>query len=118
MVTRRSLIALALVLIGITQAAPWWAGREERQIAAQVAALAQPGDIRMIASDGCGVCVTARAWFTRHGVAFSECSVERDAACRASLQAHQAPGTPLMLVRGKPQLGFNPERLRAALLPT
>jgi hypothetical protein len=59
--------------------------------------------------------VVARRWFTTHSVTFSESGIEREAACRADFEARRAPGTPVMLVRGVPQLGFSPERLRAAL---
>jgi glutaredoxin len=69
----------------------------------------------MLSSDDCSICVVARRWFNTHGVVFSECSIERDAACRADFEARGAPGTPVLLVRGVPQLGFSPERLRAAL---
>ncbi|MDP2004981.1 MAG: hypothetical protein Q8K45_04840 [Rubrivivax sp.] len=69
----------------------------------------------MLSSDSCSICVVARRWFTTHGVAYSECSIERDAACRADFEATRAPGTPVMLVRGVPQVGFSPERLRQAL---
>ena len=42
-------------------------------------------------------------------------SVERDATCMARYQAQGAPGTPLIFVRGQPQLGFSPERVLDAL---
>jgi hypothetical protein len=50
-------------------------------------------------------------------VPFSECLIERDAQCQADFDATRAPGTPVILVRGVPQLGFNPERVHAALQP-
>jgi hypothetical protein len=48
-------------------------------------------------------------------VAFSECSIERDADCRAAFERLRAPGTPVFLVRGQVELGFNPMRLKARL---
>jgi glutaredoxin len=116
-VSLSSLAGLALLVLAISAASSWWVGRQEAQIGRQLAALAQPGDIRMLASDSCGICVAARSWFKEHGVAYSECSIERDAACRQAFDAVRAPGTPVMLVRGVAQLGFNPERLRSALAP-
>ncbi|MDO8420452.1 MAG: hypothetical protein Q7S90_10480, partial [Rubrivivax sp.] len=80
-------------------------------------ALAQAGDIRMLSSETCPICTVARTWFTEHRVPFSECLIERDAQCKADFDAARAPGTPLIIVRGVPQLGFNPERLRQALQP-
>lgn len=116
--SRKSLLGLVLLVLAVSTASQWWAGRQERQIGDQVAALAQPGDIHMLASATCGVCVAARSWFTEHRVPFSECVIEHDAACRQAFDALQAPGTPVMLVRGQPQLGFSPERLLDALQPS
>lgn len=82
---------------------------------AHVASLVRPGDIRMLSSETCVICKQARNWFTEHKVAFSECLIERDPACRHDFEAAQAPGTPVILVRGRAQLGFNPQRLQAAL---
>jgi glutaredoxin len=115
--SRRSLVALAALVLGITAASTWWAGRHEAQIGRQVAALAKPGDIRMLSSDTCGLCVVARKWLQQHAVAFSECSIERDAACRAAFEVSRSPGTPVLLVRRQTQVGFNAERLQAALQP-
>lgn len=69
----------------------------------------------MLSSDSCAICVVARQWFTRHGVHFSECSIEREPACRADFERLRAPGTPVIVVRGVPELGFNPTRLVARL---
>lgn len=113
--SRQSLVVLAALVLGITAASTWWAERNEAQTGRQVAALAQPGDIRMLSSDTCGLCVVARNWFRQHAVAFSECSIERDATCRAAFEASRSPGTPVLLVRQQTQVGFNPERLQAAL---
>ncbi len=113
--SRKSLLGLVLLVLAVSTASQWWAGRQERQIGVQVAALAKPGDIRMLASATCGVCAAARIWFTEYQVPFSECVIENDAACRQAFNALQASGTPVLLVRGKPQLGFSPERLRDAL---
>lgn len=111
----RSLFALVLLVLAVSLASQWWAGRQEQRVGRQVAALAQPGDIRMLASETCAICTVARSWFDEHRVPFSECLIERDAQCRADFDATRAPGTPVLIVRGVPQLGFNPERVRLAL---
>ncbi len=111
----RALLGLALLVAAVAGAQQWWAAHRRGDVGSAVAALARPGDIHMISSDDCSICVVARRWFNTHGVAYTECSIERDAACRADFEARRAPGTPVLLVRGVPQLGFNPERLRAAL---
>ncbi len=111
----RALLGLALLVAAVAGAQQWWVAHQRADVGSAVAALARPGDIHMLSSDDCSICVVARRWFTAHGVAYTECSIERDAACRADFEARRAPGTPVLLVRGVPQLGFNPERLRAAL---
>lgn len=113
--SRASLFGLVVLVMAVSAASSWWAGNAKARIGDEVAALAAPGDIRMLSSDTCGICAEARLWFGANQVAFSECSIERDAACRAEFEALRAPGTPVMLVRGTPQLGFNPKRLLGAL---
>ena len=82
---------------------------------AQVAAAAKPGDIHMIASVTCVYCAAARAWFDENRVSFTECLIERDADCAAKYNALMAPGTPVMLVRGKRLLGFSAQAIADAL---
>jgi glutaredoxin len=115
--SRTSLWVLGALVVVITAASTWWAGRQEAQVGKQVAALALPGDIRMLSSDTCGICSVARGWFQQHGVAYTDCSIERDAACKADFEASRSPGTPVLLVHRQAMVGFNPERLLAALRP-
>lgn len=114
-VSRRSLFGLVVLILAISVASQWWGHRQEATLGARVAALAGPGDLLMLSSDTCGICTAARGWFQQHGVAFEECFIERDAACKARFDALRAPGTPVILVRGQPELGFSPSRLRARL---
>jgi hypothetical protein len=107
-----SLLALVVVVGGLSEA---WRSYSAERVGREVAALARPGDIRMIASDTCAYCAQARAWFGGHGVPFSECSIERDEACAARFGALMAPGTPVLLVRGQAQVGFSPQRIAQAL---
>lgn len=93
----------------------WWGGGQERRQGEQLAALARPGDIRMVSSDTCVFCGIARKWMTAHRVAFDECFIERDASCRTLYEATGARGTPTMLVRDQVQLGFDASRVQAAL---
>ncbi len=110
-----SLWGLALLVLVVGVANTWWASHQKQRLGAQVAALAGPGDLHMVASETCGVCIVARRWFTEHRVHFTECLIEQDADCRAAYERWGAPGTPVMVVRGQPQLGFSPELLRRAL---
>lgn len=113
--SRRSLLGLVGLVLAVGAASQWWAYRQESALGQSVAALVGPGDLVMISSDTCPVCVAARRWFAAHGVTFQECSIERDAACRARFDELRAPGTPVILVRGQPELGFDPVRLHQRL---
>lgn len=106
------LLAVVLAVVGLSEGWQAWTSRNE---GAEVFALAKPGDIHMIASDTCVFCARARVWFAENHVPFSECSIERDEACAAQFRALMAPGTPVMLVRGQPQVGFDPQRIAKAL---
>jgi hypothetical protein len=111
---RSGLSLLALVLVVAAASEGWRAWTADR-IGDQVASLARPGDIEMIASDTCVYCARARSWFNAHAVPFKECSIERDAACAARFAALLSPGTPVLLVRGRPQVGFSPQAVAEAL---
>jgi glutaredoxin len=113
----RSLAALLLIVLGASAAQQWWAGTAERRQGQRLAALAQPGDIRMLSSETCPYCVTARRTMSAHGVRFEECYIERDAQCKALYDATLARGTPTLIVRGQAQLGFSLERVIGALEP-
>ena len=115
--SRRSLLGLAMLVVSVVVLSSWWAGRSERALGTRVAGLAAPGDIRMLSSETCAICAVARRWFIEHRVAYSECLIESDAACRAAFDALGARGTPVLVVRGQPQLGFSPQRLHSALQP-
>jgi len=109
--SRRSLLGLAVLVLAVAAASSWWAGLHDQRLGQQVATLAQPGDVHMLSSDSCAICLVARRWLTEHRVPFTECSIERDPVCRATFEATQAAGTPVMLVRGQPHLGFQPSHL-------
>jgi glutaredoxin len=109
------LFSLIAIVLGISAAVQAWHGWSQGQLGERVAAAAQPGDIRIISSDTCEACVWARQWMQRHGVAFSECSIERDPVCARDFAATRAPGTPVVVVRGRPQVGFDPRDVLAEL---
>lgn len=109
--SRRSLLVLVGLVLTIGGASQWWGYRQEQALARELARQARDGDILMLASDRCGYCERARRFMRGHGIAFSECSIERDAACAARFKAVGGGGTPTLLVRGEAQLGFDPERV-------
>ncbi len=113
--TRRSLLGLVTLVVICAAAMQGFTGWSRERLGTQVAANARPGDIHMIASVTCVYCAAARAWFNENRVPFTECLIERDAVCAAKYNALMAPGTPVMLVRGKRLLGFNAQAVADAL---
>lgn len=110
-VSHRSLLVLVALVLGISGGMQWWHGSQQGRLGEAIAQNARPGDIRMLSSDTCVACHGARQWMEAHKVPFTECSIERDAQCQALFRAVNAYGTPLLLVKGQPQLGFDPRRV-------
>jgi glutaredoxin len=111
----RAIGGLLLLVLAVSAAQQWWAGSSERRAGARLAALAQPGDIRMLSSESCVYCEAARRTMAAHGVRFDECFIERDRECQALYEATLARGTPTLIVRGQMQWGFRIERVIGAL---
>jgi len=105
------LIGLVLLVLVVSGATEWWRAHLAGQWGQQLVRIARPGDIQLLSSTGCVFCERARQWLTIQQVPFSECFIERDAACAAQYQALGARGTPTVLVRGQAQLGFSPQRV-------
>ena len=113
--SRRSIIGLVVLVLAVGAAMQWWAAHSQGRLGEKLSALAQPGDIQMLSSTTCAFCSVARQWMQQHDVAFNECFIETDAACAARFEALRAPGTPVLLVRGQPQTGFDAPRVLKAL---
>ncbi|MDZ7858082.1 glutaredoxin family protein [Sphaerotilus sp.] len=108
---------LAVLVVGVVA---WGLGRVvQTQVqgdqAEALRAVARPGDIRMISSVTCIFCTKARQYMTEHRIPFEECLIERDPVCLADYKRLGASGTPTLLVRGQRHLGFDPQRVAAAL---
>jgi glutaredoxin len=114
---RRSLWTAAALIVGVTGLVTLWQNHRDDAVGRELAALARPGDIRMLSSTTCGFCTRARHWLQARQIPFDECFIERDAACAAQFRALQQPGTPVLLVRGQTQLGFSPLQVRDRLAP-
>ncbi len=112
---KRDLIGFVAVVLCATLALEGWQQWQNRRQAQALLEVVRAGDLQLISSETCVYCTRARQWLSAQRVPFSECFIEQDAACAARYQALRAPGTPLVIVRGQPQLGFNPERVRLAL---
>ncbi len=111
----RSLLVLAALALAAGATLQGIGAWSRERLGAQVAASAKPGDIRMLASIGCVYCAQARAWFDAYHVPFTECLIERDAQCAATYNALLAPGTPVLLVRGRRLVGFSAQAVADAL---
>ena len=111
----RSVLVLAALVLGVLAAVQGLQSRSADRVAAQVAASARAGDIQMVSSLTCVYCAQARAWFTEHGVPFGECFIERDEQCAAAYRALMSPGTPVLVVRGQVQRGFDVRAVARAL---
>lgn len=114
-VSRREWVGLAALVVGVSTTTRWCASRDADMAGADVAAAARAGDIRMLSSVTCPVCMRARRWLVAHAIPFDECYIERDAACRAEFERRGAGGTPLFVVRGRTLVGFDPKALREVL---
>ena len=111
----RPLLAVLAIVLGVGVAQRAWQRHLEGDTGERLAALARPGDVHMVSSITCVFCTQARQWLQAHGVAHTECFIERDEACAAQYRALMGPGTPLLLVKGQAQLGFSPQRVLARL---
>ncbi len=111
----KSALPLLALLLAVSLATQFWGYWRERSIGQDLARLAAAGDILMLASDTCTFCSAARLFLHQYEVRFSECSIERDAACAEQFQRSMLQGTPVLVVRGQYQRGFVPERVRDKL---
>ena len=57
------MLALVILVLTVSAARRWRQGHRERRLSREVAALAQPGDIHMLAPESCAVCWMSRTWF-------------------------------------------------------
>lgn len=107
-----ALAAIVLVTMAASKGVSWWT---QAQTAADIRQHVKPGDITMYTTETCPYCVKARDWMRAHEVPWQECDVERNATCRQTFESQGAPGTPLMLVKGRWGLGFNADWLSRAI---
>lgn len=112
---RRPIVVLIAIVLGAGAVSQWWAGRHDEQLGHRMAMLAAPGDIRLLSSTTCAHCAAPRQWLQQHGVPFGQCFIETDAECAAQYKAARVSGTPVLLVAGQAQLGFNAQRVHDAL---
>ena len=116
--TQRRTLMLVVIVLAVVAGMQALQGWSRARLGAAVAAQARPGDIQMIGSVTCIYCAAARDWFNANRVPFTECEIERDAACASAYAALLAPGTPVLVVRGQRIVGFNAQAVADALAAT
>jgi glutaredoxin len=72
-------------------------------------------EIRMYATDWCGYCRKARAYFARNGIRYTELDVEKSEVARLEYRSMGARGVPVILVGTQRMNGYSEERLAAML---
>ena len=72
-------------------------------------------EIKMYATDWCGYCRQAKAYFGRQGIRYTELDVEKSAAARDEYQRLGARGVPVILVGTQRMNGYSEERLAQML---
>ena len=115
---RQSWLRPLLIAAAAWVALQSWQSYTDGQLGEVLAAQAKPGDIEMLSSTDCVYCERARRYLTEHRIPFGECFIETDGACAERYRAQQSPGTPVLLVRGQRQVGFDPQRVAQALSGT
>lgn len=68
---------------------------------------AAPPSVVMYATDWCGYCARARAYFARNGIAYVEHDVEKSAHAAAEFRRLGGRGVPLIFVGRERLDGFN-----------
>jgi glutaredoxin len=116
---RRPWLTLLLVVALAAIATTLWQRHRGASELEAIAGLAGPGDLYLYSATWCGWCTRAKRQLDAHGVCYGACEIDLDASCRARFDALATrlgrSGTPIVLVRGEPQLGFDAARVRRAL---
>ncbi|RZU02515.1 glutaredoxin family protein [Rivibacter subsaxonicus] len=112
---RRSLLSLGLVIALAVGATALWQRHRNATLGAEIAGLARPGDLALYSATWCGWCTRAKRMLDAGGVHYTVCEIDLDADCKARFDAiaHKLgrSATPIVVVRGEPQLGFDAARV-------
>lgn len=82
---------------------------------ASVPAHAADSNVLMYATKTCGYCAKARAYLTQRGVTWEERDIEASAQAAREWKALGGVGTPVIVIGGESIVGFQPQRIDAAL---
>jgi len=111
----RSWVALGLLLAAVSVAQRAWQAWGTERAAATLARELAADELLLVSSQSCPHCLIARRWLQERGIAHRECVIEAEVACLQLYRALMAPGTPLVLVRGRVLIGFSPQAVAQAL---
>jgi glutaredoxin len=73
------------------------------------------GPVVMYATDWCGYCARARAYFARKGIQYVEHNVEKSAAAHAEFKRLGGKGVPLIVHNGQTLRGFSEPAFEALM---
>lgn len=106
-----------LVLLAV--GAAFWFGRpllQQRTAATEMAASSQP-EVRFYATDWCGYCKMARAFFAANGIRYTEYDIEKSSEALKEHGKLGGNGVPLIVVGDDVIKGWNEGELRQLLQP-
>ncbi len=75
----------------------------------------KPGNVVMYTKPTCGYCARAKAFFAKHGVAYTEYDITKDRQARKRYNKLNGRGVPLIFVGDTRVPGFNKHLLRRLL---
>lgn len=76
---------------------------------------AMRGPIKFYATQWCGYCKQARAFFRQHGVSYIEYDIDASATARAEYEMLGGTGVPFMVIGGETVQGFNAQNMKRRL---
>ncbi|MDH5472930.1 MAG: glutaredoxin family protein [Gammaproteobacteria bacterium] len=76
---------------------------------------ANPPQILMLGSQTCQYCATARAFFEKHNLPYTEKDIEQSDDARRIFDLMNGQGTPLLIINGQIMHGYDENMIRDAL---
>lgn len=109
------LVGLLIASMAFSQGWTWW---QDRQVAVELKAHVQQGDIVLYTTSSCPYCARAKSWLTAQDIPWRECPIETNARCEQDYLRQGSPGVPLMRVRDTWHLGFDPNWVKLIIQTT
>jgi len=72
-------------------------------------------EVKIFTTANCGYCKTAKNYFNKKGIPFSEYDIEKSETARTNFRKYNGRGVPLIIVNGKRLVGFNPKAIEQHL---